>query len=412
MLNTGEFEFLAAGGVVGGEPGAASGFRDVTVAGPTSGTTAGTAPTGLAAASPAANSKKGLFIGLGAVVLIGGAVAVVLSNGGKDAATGTTSGNASGGNSAPTIASIKLLVAGKETADPIVDLGATFELVVDAKDKDGDPIDYKWVWPSRAMNLVSPPDAANIRFRMDDGLPGVEHVVQLEVRDASSIASTKREFRVVVGKCREEMPLIGFDATGMWEKLSGIWRDTLDPANPANRGAVGRVADDQNAVLSAAVGSDAYWEWSGSLEPSEMGEGEASAMVALQYGPSGYAIQCARVKDETEWSVEVLEQVPGDTAWRPLSPPVAARWVQPQKADGTTRGWFSLRRLNDQLQIEIGEFAQPAPEPGQPLVAPTIQRQKPVTVELTESDRNSMESAGKLQLIVTKARCVFRATRR
>ena len=104
--------------------------------------------------------------------------------------------------------------------------------------------------------------------------------------------------------------------------------------------------------------------------------------------------------------------MPGDTAWRPLSPPVAARWVQPQKADGTTRGWFSLRRLNDQLQIEIGEFAQPAPEPGQPLVATTIQRQKPVTVELTESDRNSMESAGKLQLIVTKARCVFRATRR
>jgi hypothetical protein len=70
------------------------------------------------------------------------------------------------------------------------------------------------------------------------------------------------------------------------------------------------------------------------------------------------------------------------------------------------------RRVGDKLELEVGEFAQPAPVSGEPLAAPTISRQPAVTVALSSEDRDAMAEGGQIKLIVTKGRCVFRAIQR
>lgn len=415
MLNTGEFDFLAEGGPAGGGQPPADAFRDSRGQG-----TAPTNPMGGTGVG-AGGSKKGFYIGIGAAVLVAVVLGVVFGMGDGEpspnpnpAKTDTVvneNGTKVVPNTIPTVAAITLLVGGKKPADTIVALQSIFELKVEASDPDGNELSYKWSWPEGAMSRMSQADAANISFRLVDGLPGVEHVIKLEVSDGKSAAPINREYRITVGECPSRMPLIGFAATGVWSEESGIWREIMDAANPANQGVSGRVRNG-HSVLVSKLDTDSYWQWQGSLEPSEMGDGEAAALIAIKYGDKGYALSCGVAKDETEWTVEVLQQVPGQDEWRSLSPATKSTWMQSAGSDGATRGWFSLRRVGDKLELEVGEFAQPAPVSGEPLAAPTISRQPAVTVALSSDDRDAMAEGGQIKLIVTKGRCVFRAIQR
>ncbi|MFT4516223.1 MAG: serine/threonine protein kinase, partial [Planctomycetota bacterium] len=186
MLNTGEFDFLAEGGPAGGGQPPADAFRD-------SGAQ-GTAPTNPMAGTgvAAGGSKKGLFIGIGAAVLVAVVLGVVFGMG-----KGEPKGNGGGSvdnvdngeslvaaNTPPTIASIKMLVDGSEVKDTVIDFGRTFELVASANDAEGGELTYKWSWVSSVMHQMSGDSEPKIRLMLDDGLPGVEHDVKLVVTDA------------------------------------------------------------------------------------------------------------------------------------------------------------------------------------------------------------------------------------
>lgn len=428
MLNTGEFDFLAKDGPAGGSQPQPNAFRDSGTQGMAQAVAQGTAPTNLMAGTGggAGGSKKGLFIGIGAAVVVAVVLGVVFGMGDGETPTNPNPNQGKTDtvvnktdpkvvpNTIPTVAATTLFVGGEELEDATVALKSIFELKVEASDPDGDELHYKWLWPEGAMSRMSQTDAANIRFRLVDGLPGVEHIIRLEVSDGRSAAPIKREHRIIVGECPSRLPLIGFAATGVWQKESGTWREIMDAANPANQGVAGRVRPGSvlASKLASKLDTDSYWQWQGSLAPSEMEDGEAAALIAIKYGDKGYALSCSLAKNETEWTVEVLQQVPGQDQWRPLSPATKSTWVQPAGSDGSTRGWFSLRRVGDKLELEVGEFAQPAPVAGQPLAVPTISPQPAVTVDLSSDDRDALTEGGQIKLIVTKGRCVFRATQR
>ena len=404
MLNTGELDYLSEGGAPGGQQQGGTVFH-----GNSASATATTHPVG---GVPAGGNKKLAYTGVAVVAILAAVLGVQFGMGGGEDPRPEPTPPAPVANSVPTVAEIKMLVGGKETESSTVDIGGEFALSVDATDSDGDQIDYEWSWPLRAMSSMSQRDAAKVIFRLDDGLPGVRHKVGLLVSDGKSAAPIRREFEVVVGSCPEQLPLIGWDATGMWEKISGTWRTRMDDANPANRGTTGRVGRGvDTAILRASPGSGSYWEWEATLEPTGMADGESSAMFVLKYGPKGYAVRCDRTKKNTAWDLELLERIPGGAEWRSLAKPIKASWVQPESSDASSRGWLSIRRVQDQLSIEIGEFAQPAPVPGANLAEPTIARQPALAVALTDQDIQEL-AKGQLELEVTKARCIFRAIKR
>lgn len=416
MLNTGELDFLSEGGPLADEP-ATPAFRDQDSTVPP-----GVAP-GTSATQPAAGdgsgSNKGLMIGVGVAAVVAAAAGVMFGMGGGGGEDNEPGGGgnqqamvvgAGGANAIPKIAAIQMRIDGKDVTDAVVDLGQGFELVASVSDADGDELDYKWKWPTDVMHPVSDASSETVQFELDDGLPGVEHTVTLEVNDDKALPVT-RSFQVKVGACEEAMPLIGFKSTG-WVTGKGRWIETDDPAVVANRGVSGRVLGSGPADISIEVGDEPYWEWNGTLEPTEMGDGEAAAMVALSFADKGLAVRCERVNEEADWSVAVLERVPGQVTWRPLSPPIKVGWNQPKNSDGASRGAFSIRRLRERLLVEIGEFAQPPPESGQPLRPPTIVLQPEHSMELTPEDCAALSEGGKIELVVTKGRCVFRATRR
>ncbi len=415
MLNTGELDFLSEGGPAGADEPAAPAFQD---GGTRVTPTAATNP--MAAAPGDGGSKKGLYIGIGAAVLVAAVLGIVFGTGGDPGGTPNSNNtvktdnktpNNVTPNSAPTIASLKLSKGGKESDDATVALNAMFGLAVRASDPDGDQLHYKWTWPEDSMSLMSQPGSAEIKFRLLDGLPGVEHVIRVEVSDAVSTAVANREFRIVVDDITPTMPLIGFEATGLWSEPVGTWLE-LEGANPANRCVSGRVVRSIKPVLTTKLDTDAFWEWTGTLTPTAAADGEASALIAFRFGAKGYAVRCSIGKNETVWTIEVLEQVPGQEEWRPFVSAPKLTWMQPTLSNGANRGWFSVRRVGKQLVLQVGEFGQPAPVDGEPLAEPTISRKPPVTVDLTEADRAALAEGGQLQLLVTKSRCEFRASHR
>lgn len=421
MLNTGELDFLSAGGAADGSQGGGTAFHDGGAVDQSS-----TAATGIA---PAGGSKKLAYIGVAVVAIVAAVLGVQFGmGGGKESPSPAPADDPNkvdptpvAANSMPRVSDIKMSVGGQEAQGSPIDIGSEFTLAVDADDPDGDPIDYEWKWPTDAMSSTSQTDVQKATFRLDDGLPGVRHTVRLLVRDSKSSKPIEREFEIEVGGCPEVRPLIGWDANGLWEKVSGTWRTRMDTANPKNQGTSGRVrAPGDKAILRASVGGDPYWEWEVTLEPTAQRDGKSSALFVLKYGPKGYAVRCEIEKqrenptaawESTSWNLEVLERTPGGEDWRPLADPVTKSWVQQQNSDATSRGWLAIRRVRDQLSIEIGEFVQPAPVPGKPLAEPTIARQPALTVGLTEQDVEEL-AKGQLELWVTKARCIFRAIKR
>lgn len=351
-----------------------------------------------------AGSKKGLLIGLVAIVVI--AAVLVFSNGDLF----------SGPNTAPTITSLKRLDGEEQVDDAIIDLGQSFKLIAVANDAEGDELTYKWSWPREVMTSPTEPGQPEIQLKLIDGLPGVEFVVNLVVSDPDGEKVTQ-SFTVTVGDCRETMTIVG--ASRLWTKASGRWTEKMDPRKPGVTGRLSRKpAADELAVLSNQLKSDSYWQWEGTLIPDldSTREGDPLAYVAVRFGNAGmakgYAVSCARSNDERDWAVELLELIPGQEKWRPHSPSTRVTWTQPIEDDSDIRGWFSLRRLGDQLVLEVGEFTQPPPVSGKPMEEPTITPRSKVVVDLNADDREALTTGGQLQLIVPNGLCVFRGVRR
>lgn len=372
MLNTGEFEFLAEGGPAGGSQ-PPSAFQD---SGVQQSGLQGTSPTNLAAGAAPAKSKTGLFIGIGAVVLIGGGIMFAINRGpssGGQAAGGQdpnrlAANNGNGGgqdgssgaaNSAPTVAAIKLMVAGKEVSNATVDLGKTFQLVADAKDADGDELEYSWSWPIGVMHPMSQTGAAAVTFQLDDGLPGVEHVVTLDVGDRESISPTRKAFTVIVGECPDAMPLMGFELKSEWrvDKPDKAWVENMDPIDKHWRGRSRKGM----RTLATTLGDEAYWEWHGNLLSEENQEGSfATVGLRFEFGDKAYAIQLNREEKGQLWNMELLEAVRNDDQWsyRSMADVCRARWRQGD-GDLDYRGWFSIQRRRNELVVELGEAIQP-----------------------------------------------------
>jgi serine/threonine protein kinase len=352
----------------------------------------------------AAGSKKGLFIGLAAIVVI--AAVLVFRN----------SNLFSGPNTAPTITSLKRLDGEEQVDDATINLGQSLTLIAVANDAEDDELTYKWSWPREVMTSSVEPGQSEIQLKLIDGLPGVEFVVNLVVSDTDGDRDTD-SFTVTVGDCRETMTIVG--ASRLWLKDSGRWTEKMDPRKPGVTGRLSRkpVADEL-AVLSNPLKSDSYWQWEGTLTPDldSTREGDPLAYVAVRFGDAGkakgYAVSCARSNDERDWAVELLELIPGQEKWRPHSPSTKVTWTQPTGDDSDIRGWFSLRRLGDQLVLEVGEFTQPPPVSGKPMEEPTITPRSKVVVDLNADDCEALTTGGRLQLIVSNGLCVFRGVRR
>ena len=355
----------------------------------------------------AAGSKKGLFIGIGAAAVI--ATVLVFSNGNPF----------SGPNTAPTITSLMRLIGGKlvdDEDDETVDLGQSVKLVATATDAEDDDLTYEWRWPREVMVSSSERGLSELKLKVNDGLPGVQHVVNLVVSDTGG-ETAQESFTVTVGKCSPTMTLIG--ASKLWTTDVGKWTENMNPRDPVVTGRLSlKPSANEQSVLSNTVASDLYWEWEGTMIPGDdtTRAGAGSALVAIKFGTEGkakgFAVSCSRSIDESDWSVELKELVPGQDRWRPHSPSTEKTWNQPSEDDGESRGWFSLSRIGDKLELEVGEVTQPAPIPDQPMEKPTITPLSKVVVDLSADDREALEAGGKLQLVVANGMCLFRAVRR
>lgn len=366
MLNTGELDFLSEGGPAGGSEPPPPAFQD-------SGTS-GTSPTNPIGGGSPSGSKKGVYLGVGAAALVAVVLGVMFGmgdgkgevNGSGDGNRGTnTEANKTNNNTgtssptAPTVAQIKMLVGGTESADSTVDLGDEFVLSVDVTGVEANTVDYKWTWPRRVMSPVSDTRTSRITFRLDDGLPGVEHTVQLEVRDANSSFPVKREYRVVVGTCPDEMPLIGFMMKPEWkvDKDDQGWIENMDPVDRHWRG---RSLKDIR-TLSTSLGREDYWEWHGNLLSQEnRNESFATLGLRFEFGDKAYAVQLARLEAGKVWQLELLEAMRDGQQWRyrPLPEIYQVKW-RPGQDDIDYRGWFSVQRRGDELIVQLAEASQP-----------------------------------------------------
>lgn len=424
MLNTGELDFLSAGGDAGsGGSAPPPQFQEQ-----------GTSPTQPGGGGKTGGNKSGLVIGVGlavVAVVVGGVMFLGgdgnSANGGNggtpnksnSASTSNDSGaNATKPNTLPVIAAINLLVAGEVVAQPVVDQGSEFELVVEASDADGDDIEYDWSWPLGVASALSASNDARLKLRLDDGLPGVVHTISVEVQDGRAAEPVKRDIQVTVGKCQGEMSFVALYAAKTLREVSGRWSSW---ATPPNQQVTGRFAKGEVAVLSAKLGDEAYWEWEGLMTPMGGATGVGSGGVYVKFGAAGYGVSVTvsdTNRDEngfaraTDWTIEVQERVPGsDNEWRPHASKQKVVWVQQRSSDSTSRAGFSVRRVGNQLTLRMGEYILNAPQDGKELEA-KILWQPPVTIDLTEEVCRELAKSGEVQLQARENMCEFRGVHR
>ncbi len=414
LLRTSEINFLAEGLEQGAAATAEPVFQETPVA-RNSG----------AAAAPPAKSKAGLVIA--AVVLVGGGIGAFFAFGGGGAG-GTGGGkpeeskpvvqvdapkdpNGNGGkpdkptdpppatNRPPVVASID-----GETQHA---LKKDFWLEAKASDPDnGDAakLTYTWNVPDE-IKLVSGRNQAKAKFRIEDSLPGIEFDIGLEVSDGK--VATKASHKVVTGQVPSDAPLVGFEGKSEFkvDERDGRWVD-------ARLGFVACRASKRLRTLQTGLGTDTYWEWAGSLV-SGPDEGTAPAKVGLrfEFGDRAWVISCTRASDddEADWSIEMMQGTLEGGSWK-LAPVPGAKshqWKQTDPNVADTRGYFSVQRRSDKLEIEIGEVAVPRNQQGGVTEEEMPTVRSSVTVPIPEHT-----SEPQVTLFVDQGRGEFRVRRR
>ena len=396
MLNTGEFAFLAAGGGDDGGSGPKPPqFDDGS---------SDTRPTNVSTGEAPPN-KTGLYIGIGAAALLAAAVGVWMGTRGDEGAGGGGgqqvveggNGTRSGANTLPVVA----------TEGPRrVDVDETFTVRAKASDADGDALRYRWVVPTGVIMIRD--NQAEAQFLLRDGLPGMRFDVAVDVLDGAGTAVRGTQ-EIEVGECVTTAPFL----TGSRDWSSeGSWFPVQD-VEPAVAGRVRKVDDDDVlAVKSANVGDDAFWEYLGTITPTEqMGADESRAVLGILFGEVGYGVRSV-LKGERDFLIEVVERVPGQSLWRPVSPPVVHEWTRPEETNNDNRTWFSIRREDKQLVIEIGEYVQPPAMRGEDLPPASRQLEPKKVFELSGENADQLARDGKVLLAVEKGRAIVRLEQR
>ncbi len=365
-------------------------------------------PTAVAQGAAAPKGKGGKVAAIAVLALVAAVVGVVFATGGSDPDRVPGNGGSSGGGEAPPPQPNRAPVARIESAPSSASLAEKFVISVQAADEDGDVLKYEWDWPRDAIAL-SQQDGSKAEFVINDGLPGVAFTITASVTDGRVAEPVRLAHSIVVGECEAELPLVGYLGKREWV-AEGSWTQLMDPTR-ANAGVSGR-AKSGPATLSAPIGDEVFWEWSGALEPTEDESGSGEALVAFTFGEAGHAVRARRDEDEGRWDAEVVDRVPGQDAWAARVQPVAKSWIEAEGSIDSNRAWLSVRREREALVFRIGQLVQPPARAGERPPPPSIVESDPLRIGLTEKQQAELSDGGRITLVTQQGRCVFQLERR
>jgi tRNA A-37 threonylcarbamoyl transferase component Bud32 len=333
------------------------------LADPLAGAAAARTGQGRTAAAAGGSSKRVALVGVAALALAGGAWALL---GGDElpppappqpAAVNPTAQAAAPAERKPAEAPKNVRVEGPES----VALGEEFDLAVTADAAADAPLVYAWTVPAGLAAAIGPTDAPSLRLKLVDGLPGIEAAVAVTVRagDGPPVAA---EHVVRIADAPARQPLLGSKRLGSdwkFDRIDANWAEVPDAIAGLSCAAGG-----ERRTVRFALGEDAYWEWSGTLESAEA-EGTPFAVVAVRFcwPDGGVHVECRRQGAEgLSWTMAATAFAVADGAEtrRALSPPLLIAYQQPSlmsddaKADFEPRGWFAVRRLGGELQVQVG----------------------------------------------------------
>ncbi len=374
LLRTAELNFLAGDGAPNAAAEPAAAFQSRPPAPPpakdeSTKSNLRTADIGVASAGNAGEAPKkrtGLIAGLAAGVIGLGAVGYLVSQPGSSPYE--TPGPGPGPqpqpqppkprpgaskNQAPVVATIK--------GPAREDLGRAFELEVDASDADNDAMTYEWSWsPEELVSLRGSSTGKKARFQFSEGLPGVECVFHVDVRDGKE--TTRQSHKVVLGSVPATRPLDGFNTPGSpWQidRVEGRrWTAVTDPNDPH----VSCRASRELRTMRIALGDEPYWEWSGSVASGDEEGRFAKIGLRFEFGDVGWAVvsQCEAIgAGKLRGQIEIVQVTRTGEAWihTPLGTPVRVEWTQSE--DDDYRGAFSVQRRADTLSLQVGKAVQP-----------------------------------------------------
>jgi tRNA A-37 threonylcarbamoyl transferase component Bud32 len=413
MLNTGELDFLSEGvPPVDATPAfqeAPGGGRTVVTQG--SSDTGATQPDG-----PAGGGKNGLIAVVAVLLLVGGGVGAFFAmNGGgedPDVGGGQTGGTQIGGTqiggAQGNVPNARPVVTIAQAPDTVA-IGERFTIELEARDADGDDLDYEWIWPTDVIVAASTTSGPTVRFALDDGLPGVEMTISARVTDGRSEEPVVIDHRFVVGDGPVSKPLQTFKSDSSY-----VHRGSWTPANqdPYDLFVVGRVRNGP-ATLQKKVGEEPYWEWMGTLEPTEEeGVDTCVGLFAVTFGDEGLAVRATRNIKTRAWKNELLDRVPGQDQWTSRVQPIVREWTEPERTDNRSEAWCSIRRERSRLIVQIGEMVRPPAIRGNKPPEPTIVKVEPLVIDLTDAQVEALDSTGQITLLVPEWRCVYRLDHR
>jgi hypothetical protein len=190
------------------------------------------------------------------------------------------------------------------------------------------------------------------------------------------------------------------------------WNTVPDPV--AGESFVSARANTRRLTRTTTLGDERYWEWFGTLEsdveslpPDFETSNYATLGLLFSIGDDGYAVLCTRFGDGAKWIAEIMRRVPGTDELRRLAPPRSIEFVEPEDTVDDYRACFSVKRLDRELHLQVGEFHKPPQERGKPAPAPVETRQEPYVVKLPEGVDDVQ-----LTLFCDQGRGEFRVKRR
>jgi hypothetical protein len=375
LLRTSEINFLAEGLDAPAEP-AKPAFEDLgaTVVSklPSKDPAAESGRSAVGAGSGAAgSSKKPLFVGIGAVLVLAIGGYALSGGGGSSGVDPKGDGTTNEPDPArPTIAAI-------DGASGLKSLGERFVLASQANAADGGALTYEWSVPE-GMIVRDSRTGSKITLEIEDGLPGVLMDVGLRVEDGAG-RPAESKVSVEVGDVPYADPLAGFERNSNWkiDQRDATWNDSrADDFVSCN-------AKDRLRTLTTSLKPfESYWEWTGALTSTVLSKSPtdfdptppALIGVRVEFGDIGYQVACTRkgVEETDAWTVEVQECRLESGAWKASGSAVKIEFpnAEDDEEKGLTRqthGWFQIQRKRQELIFVVGSridtFAEGKAEP-------------------------------------------------